>query len=84
LAPPEYAFVPDVRLVLEKPWPHLILDDSDCINISIALLDDCLDASPCFYGALRAYGFICGYLDIGTRPRHRPQRPLARLPRPRL
>jgi hypothetical protein len=63
LAQPEYAFFPDVRLVLAKPWPHLVLDGSDCID---ALLDDCLDASPSFYGALRVCGFICGYL-IGTR-----------------
>jgi hypothetical protein len=26
LAQLEYAFVLDVRLVLAKPWPHLILD----------------------------------------------------------
>jgi hypothetical protein len=84
LAQPEYAFVPDVRLVLAKPWPHLVLDGSDCIDFGIALLDDCLDASPSFYGALCACGFICGYLVIGTRPRHRPRRPLAWLPRPRL
>jgi hypothetical protein len=67
LAQPEYAFVPDVRLVLAKPWPHLVLDGSDCIDFGIALLDDCLDASMSFYGALRARGFICGYLDIVTR-----------------
>jgi hypothetical protein len=70
LAQPEYAFVPNVRLVLAKPWPHLILDGSNCIYFGIALLDDCLDASPSFYGALRAGSFIYGYLDIGTRPRH--------------
>jgi hypothetical protein len=63
LAQPEYAFVPDVRLVLTKPWPHLVLDGSDCIDFGISLLDDCLDASPSFYDALRA----CGFLDIGTR-----------------
>jgi hypothetical protein len=67
LAQPEYAFVPDVRLVLAKPWPHLVLDGSDCIDFGIALLDDCLDVSPSFYGALRACGFIYGYLVIGTR-----------------
>jgi hypothetical protein len=66
LAQPEYAFVPDVRLVLAKPWPHLVLDGSDCINFGIALLDDCLDASLSLYGALCACCFICGYLDIGT------------------
>jgi hypothetical protein len=44
LAQPEYAFVPDVRLVLTKPWPHLVLDGSDCIDFGIALLNDCLDA----------------------------------------
>jgi hypothetical protein len=84
LAQLEYAFVPDVRLVLAKPWPHLVLDGSDCIDFGIALLDDCPDASPSFYGALRACGFICGYLDIGARPRYRPRRPLTRPPRPRL
>jgi hypothetical protein len=67
LAQPEYAFVPDVRLVLAKPWPHLVLDGSDCIDFGIALLDDCLDTSPSFYGALCACGFIGGYLVIGTR-----------------
>jgi hypothetical protein len=66
LAQPEYAFVPDVRLVLANPWPHLVLDGSDCIDFGIALLDDCLDASPSFYSALRACGFICDYLVIGT------------------
>jgi hypothetical protein len=44
LTQPEYAFVPDVRLVLTKPWPHLILDGSDYIDFGIALLNDCLDA----------------------------------------
>jgi hypothetical protein len=63
---------PHVHLVLAKPWPHLVLDGSDCIDFGIALLDDCLDASMSFYGALRACGLICGYLDIGTQPRHRP------------
>jgi hypothetical protein len=67
-AQPEYAFLPDVCLVLAKPWPHLVLDYSDCIDFGIAFLDDCLDASPSFYGARCACGFICGYLDIGTRP----------------
>jgi hypothetical protein len=52
LAQPQYAFVPDVRLVLAKPWPHLVLDGLDCIEFGIALLDDCLNASPSFYGAL--------------------------------
>jgi hypothetical protein len=68
LAQPEYAFVPDVRLALAKPLLHLVLDGSDCINFGIILLDDFLDASLSFYGALRACGFICGYLGIGTRP----------------
>jgi hypothetical protein len=63
LAQLEYAFVPDVRLVLAKPWLHLVLDGSDNIDFGIALLDDCLDASPSFYDALRAYGFKCGYID---------------------
>jgi hypothetical protein len=67
LAQPEYAFIPDVRLVLAKPWPHLVLDGSDCIHFGIALLNDCLDASPSFYGTLRACGFIYGYLIISTR-----------------
>jgi hypothetical protein len=80
LAQLEYAYNPDVFLVLAKPWPHLVLDRSDCIDFDIGLLDDCLDASASFYGALRACGFICGYLNISTRPRHRPRRPLARLP----
>jgi hypothetical protein len=66
LAQPEYAFVPDVCLVLAKPWPHLVLDGSNCIDFGIALLDDCLDASPSFYGALRACGFKCGYIDTGN------------------
>jgi hypothetical protein len=39
-------------------------DGSDCIDFGIALLDDCLDASLSFYGALHACGIICGYLDI--------------------
>jgi hypothetical protein len=68
LAQLEYAFVRDVHLVLAKPWLHLVLDGSDCIDFGIALLDDCLNASPSFYDALRACSFICGYLDIGTRP----------------
>jgi hypothetical protein len=66
LAQLEYAFVPDVRLVLAKPWTHLVLDGSDCIDFDIALLDDCLDSSPSFYGALRACGFKCGYIDTGN------------------
>jgi hypothetical protein len=65
LARLEYAFVPEVRLVLAKPWPHLILDGSDCIDFDIALLSDCLDASPSFYGALGACGFKYGYIDTG-------------------
>jgi hypothetical protein len=40
LAQPEYAFIPDVRLVLAKPWPHLVLSGSDCIDFGITLLDD--------------------------------------------
>jgi hypothetical protein len=66
LEQPEYAFVPDVRLVLAKPWPHLILNGSDCIDFGIALLDDCLDAFPSFYDALCACGFKCGYIDNGN------------------
>jgi hypothetical protein len=53
-----------VHLVLAKPWPHLVLDGSDCIDFGIALLDDCLDASPSFY--VRACGFKCGYIDTGN------------------
>jgi hypothetical protein len=67
LAQPEYAFVPDMCLFLAKPWPHLVLNGLDCIDFGIALLDDCLDASPSFYDALRACGFNYGFLDIGTR-----------------
>jgi len=67
LAQPEYAFVPDVRLVLAKPWPHLVLDGSDCIGFGIALSDDCPDAfSVLLLAALRARGLICGYLDTGN------------------
>jgi len=46
LAKPEYAFVPDVRLVLAKLGLHLVLDGSDCIDFGIDNLHDCLDASP--------------------------------------
>ena len=46
LAKPECAFVPDVRLVLAKLWPHLVLDGSDCIGSGIDILYVCLDASP--------------------------------------
>jgi hypothetical protein len=63
LAQLEYAFVPDVRLVLANPWPHLVHDGLDCIDFGITLLDDCLDASSSFYSALRACGFKCGYID---------------------
>jgi hypothetical protein len=35
LAKPEYAFIPDVRLVLAKLGLHLILDGSDCIVFGI-------------------------------------------------
>jgi hypothetical protein len=56
LAQLEYAFVLDVRLVLAKPWPHLILDGSDCIDFDLALLN----ASPSFFGALCTCGFKCG------------------------
>jgi hypothetical protein len=54
LARLEYAFVPDLHLVLANPWPHIVLDGSDCIDFGIALLDDCLDVSPSLYSALRA------------------------------
>ena len=81
LAKPEYAFVPDVRLVPAKPWLHFVLDGSDCIDFGIDTLSTTASArlrhSP---RALRA----CGYIDTGTRPRHRPRQSLARLPRPRL
>jgi hypothetical protein len=66
LAQPEYAFIPNVCLVLAKPWPHIILDGSDNIDFGIALLDDYLDASSSFYGALCACGFKCGYIDTGN------------------
>ena len=49
LAKPEYAFVPDVRLVPAKQWPHLVLDGSYCVVPGIGILDDCLDASPSFF-----------------------------------
>jgi hypothetical protein len=55
-----------MRLVLAKPWPHLVLDGSNCIDVSIAILDDYLNASPSFYGALHACGFKCGYIDTGN------------------
>jgi hypothetical protein len=31
----EYAFVPDMRLVLAKLGPHLVLNGMDCIDSSI-------------------------------------------------
>jgi hypothetical protein len=34
-AKPEYAFVPDMRLVLAKLGPHLVLNGMDCIDSSI-------------------------------------------------
>jgi hypothetical protein len=37
LAKLEYAFVPDVRLVLAKLGAHLILDGSGCIDSGIAI-----------------------------------------------
>jgi hypothetical protein len=75
LAKPEYAFVPDVRLVLAQLVSHLVLDGSDCIDFGIdtTLFDDCHNMSPSFSRALCACGFMCVYLDIGTRPRHRSQ-----------
>jgi hypothetical protein len=66
LVKPEYAFVPDMRLVLAKPWPHLILDGSDCINFCITFFDDYLNVLPSFYDALHACGFKCGYIDTGN------------------
>ncbi|KAK1617543.1 hypothetical protein QYE76_023060 [Lolium multiflorum] len=44
LAKPEYAFVPDVRLVLAKLWLHFVLDGSG-IDFGIDQLHDCLDVS---------------------------------------
>jgi hypothetical protein len=41
LAKPQYAYAPDMRLVLAQLWPHLVLDDSDCIDFGIIILDDC-------------------------------------------
>jgi hypothetical protein len=35
LAKPEYAFIPNVRMVLAKLGPHLVLDNSDCIVFGI-------------------------------------------------
>ena len=48
LAKLEYAFVPDVRLVLAKQWLHIVLDGSYCVVSGIGIPDDCLDASPSF------------------------------------
>jgi hypothetical protein len=45
-AKPQYAYAPDVRLVLAQLWPHLILDDSDCINFGIIILNDCPRCVP--------------------------------------
>jgi hypothetical protein len=66
LAQLEYAFIRNVRLVLAKPWLHLVLAGSDCIDFGITLLDDCLDVSPSFYNALCACGFKRGYIDTGN------------------
>jgi hypothetical protein len=45
LAKSEYAFVPDVRLVLAKPGQHRVFDGSNCIDFIIdTLFNDCLDA----------------------------------------
>src|SRR3954463_4302831 len=83
LAKPEYAFVPDVCLVLAKLWPHLVLDGSDCIGSGIdPFIDACLDASPSTSSRtmrMRLHARLPRH-----RPRHRPRRPFARLPRPRL
>ena len=46
LAKPEYAFVPDVRLVPAKQWPHFVLDGLCYVFFGIGILDDCLDVSP--------------------------------------
>ena len=81
LAKPEYAFVPDVRLVLAKLWPHLVLDGSYCVVSGIGILDDCLDASPS--SSSRTMRMRLHVRLPRHRPRHRPRRPLARLPRPR-
>jgi hypothetical protein len=41
LAKPQYAYAPDVRLVLAQLWPPLILDGSNYIDFGIIILDDC-------------------------------------------
>lgn len=83
LAKPEYAFVPDVCLVLAKLWPHLVLDGSDCIVSGIdPFIDACLDASPST--SSRTMRMRLHVRLPRHWPRHRPRRPFARLPRPRL
>jgi hypothetical protein len=74
LAKPEYAFVPDVRLVLAQLGSHLVLNGSDNINFGIdtTLYYDYLDVSPSFFSDTMRLGFKYGYLDTSTRPRHRP------------
>jgi hypothetical protein len=77
-----YAFIPDVRLVLAKlgaaPRPRrLRLHRLWHRHPSSMTTSMCLRHSS---QALSSCGFLCGYLDISTPPRH----PLARLPRPRL
>jgi hypothetical protein len=41
MAKPQYAYAPDVRLVLAQLWPHLVLDGSNCIDFGIIIFDDC-------------------------------------------
>ena len=87
LAKLEYAFVPDVRLVLTKQWPHLVLDGSYRVVFGTGFLDDCLDASPSFFTRTMRMRLLPASTSIpATRPRHRPRQPSAqrsRLPRHR-
>jgi hypothetical protein len=87
LAKPQYAYAPDVRLVLAQLWPHLVLDSSDCIDFSIIILDDCprrVSVIITMAPSLRPRLQVWLHRHRQPRPRHRPWHPLARLPRPRL
>jgi hypothetical protein len=68
LAKPQYAYAPDMRLVLAQLWPHLVLDGSDCIDFGIIIFDDCHRRVSVIitWRLLRARGFKCGYIDTGN------------------
>jgi hypothetical protein len=71
LAKRQYAYAPDVRLVLAQLWPHLVLDGSDCINFGIIILEDCprrVSVIITMMPSLRPR-FRCGYIDTGN-PAH--------------